>query len=54
METEWRYERRCFEDVINHLGVCYAQLPSTKLFRIISRGRREGHTDVKGVCRPPD
>ena len=28
METEWRYERRCFEDVIGHLGVCYAQLPS--------------------------
>lgn len=26
-ETEWRYEKRCFEDVVGHLGVCYAQLP---------------------------
>ena len=32
-ETEWRYERRCFEDVINHLGVCYAQLPSHEIVK---------------------
>ena len=33
METEWRYERRCFEDVIGHLGVCYAQLPSHEIVK---------------------
>ena len=27
-ETEWRYEKQCFESIARALGVCYATLPS--------------------------